>query len=365
MLRSIFGASLLAASLAGQQTYVVDAAGGGDFTNLAAAFAAVQHGDRVEVRTGTYEAGTLRAGIELIADPGTRLAAGGTLLVTGIPASAQATIVGFQNPQGGLIGGGFGIVLRNNPGGVHVQDIESTFTGYSTSVTLAIEDCPRVTMTRCRLRGTPALAVNRSSVICQLSSLSGGSIYPGCSLDGHLELIDCKLIGGSSLLSPQPGLRIWSGSATATGSTTFDGGSTTLTNRDFADIVVGARGSLTIDPSTNADIIEGVHSVRPIPALTLTSAPGSPSLGLAIHPASAAFAAVVAGLPTPPGPTSLGNLWVDPSTAAILHFGPVPPGGLRQGVPTWAQDTSIAFQALIVPQTGPAALSPPLVLHTR
>lgn len=78
-------------------TYVVDAAGGpgSQFTQISAALAVAQPADVILVRAGTYNAFTTAEGVVILSISAPVLV-NGTVVVTGIPSTERAVVVGVQ-----------------------------------------------------------------------------------------------------------------------------------------------------------------------------------------------------------------------------------------------------------------------------
>src|SRR5438034_950480 len=91
---------LLLASISPAQTYVVAAGGGGQFTDLPAAIAAVPSGSTLHVKAGSYSAFTVQGmTLTILAEtPGSAtilVASAQPVVVTGIGASDHVHVSGF------------------------------------------------------------------------------------------------------------------------------------------------------------------------------------------------------------------------------------------------------------------------------
>jgi hypothetical protein len=92
--RSVLFGSILLSLIASATatTYVVDAAGGGQFTDLPAAVAFAQTGDVLLVQAGTYSPFTLSKGLAILGY-GSVSVVGAPIVISGIPAGDQAAFV--------------------------------------------------------------------------------------------------------------------------------------------------------------------------------------------------------------------------------------------------------------------------------
>ncbi len=100
-------APLLLAALASADTIVVDASGGGDFTDLGEALAAAVDGDTIEIRAGTYplaDANVRGASVSILGDGSDVVTVydsgsmGGVLSITGAAGDFSITGLAFQGP---------------------------------------------------------------------------------------------------------------------------------------------------------------------------------------------------------------------------------------------------------------------------
>lgn len=188
-------AALSPATSAANQVHVVDAANGpgADFTSLGFAILLAGEGDILLVRPGSYGAnGVTGKSLTFIGDPGP---SGARPRVSGLTikslAAGQKVVVrgidGNPNPGGSLIGLGATIEVRDCVGAVFVEDFEVTLQAsvYTQPVPITILNSPRVTLTRCRVRGTPAVP-NVSA-----------AARPGVRItNSTVSIYDCEIEGG-------------------------------------------------------------------------------------------------------------------------------------------------------------------------
>lgn len=229
---------------AASQVWTVDAAGGGDFTELSSAVAAAGEGDTLLVRSGTYgDAIVFAKSLNIVAAPDAWAPLGEQPVVRG--ASVRGLAAGQRVYLAGLaFSGGTeeGLALKNNAGQVWVEDCR--LVGADGQGLLAapdfhpqghagarVEDSDDVAFLRCELRagqssqvsawptsahgaggnGLELVAVPRAVVIgCTLIGTDGGDAFSdqaatsgGAGGDGvdlansYLVIYDCELVGGS------------------------------------------------------------------------------------------------------------------------------------------------------------------------
>lgn len=201
--------SILAAS-SSATTYVVDASGGGQFTDIQPAIAAARPGDVLRVMQGVYSGFTLDKGLVIIGYGTVTIA--GDASVTGVPTSETAAIVRLAPVN---------VTIYNCAGAVLVQDLGTVFhiSAHQSNdvrirgVTNSITDGPtvdacivtqsRVELVRCTLRGS-------NGADC-LSSIDGGM---GLSLTGssRAQVALSNVNGGyGSNCSSLPFPQFWGG----------------------------------------------------------------------------------------------------------------------------------------------------------
>lgn len=86
---------LLAAPVFAGDVHIVDASGGGDFSNLPAAVAAASRGDVLLVRAGTYTAPTIDKGLTVVAEQGAIPVVRGTTRIHDVPKNDTVLLSGL------------------------------------------------------------------------------------------------------------------------------------------------------------------------------------------------------------------------------------------------------------------------------
>ncbi len=231
MLRQLaLGVLSIASCLAAQNNYVVDAAGGGDFTDLPAALAVAVHGDIVQVRPGTYTPASTDQGIRILGSSGARFATG-ILRIHALPRNRTFALQDFAIDANS----GVGLVLDDNLGPVHLENLRST--GNSTGA------------------GGLTLTVNRSLAVTAVSS--GFAVgAPGIKVTGsasHLTLIDCVATGRSNLgtypyYSGAAGMEIWGGRVHCTDCRFFGGWASSIRGSGGHGISIRGTMELQLGP---------------------------------------------------------------------------------------------------------------------
>ena len=241
--------SLAAAPLAAQATWTVAAAGGGDFSTLAAAVAdeQVHDGDSLLVEPGTYGPFVTGKALTIIGRAG-----GSAPHVTDesrIDGAARATLAGLQLDE---------LILLHIPGRAALEDVDvghffiQSFGLFNDS--FRIEDCAEVVVSNSNLRGK-----------------TGDENWiesPGVHVrDSRVSLVKCTIQGGDGGdgdfgFPGQPGVLVLDGSVAVVAGCTITGGSGGM-GREFC-LSQGAYG-IEIEHSTlwicgeGADVIAGGH----------------------------------------------------------------------------------------------------------
>ncbi len=159
---ALLAALLLPLGVVAQATLIVDAAGGGDYTDIQDAVDAASPGDLIRVRHGEYQGATITKGVRLVGDPvvlfGPRVRIASPIEVTGIPANQAfvASLISSRRADG------FDLRVRDCQGTVHLDRM---------FIVPVISNCAYVTIYHSGgfgdslLRpGTPALTVEDSYV---------------------------------------------------------------------------------------------------------------------------------------------------------------------------------------------------------
>lgn len=221
---------------------VVDAAGGGDFTNVSSAVATCVDGDVIVVRSGDYRNddlfGVLVDGraITLIGDGPTRPILN-QIRVESLAAGESCIVRGFELAAGPVIPTIAGVACANNAGAVLIEDClivgaAGAQIAFGAVIEggpgVAVNTTPLVALTRCVVtggrgldamgginqhgstRGGPGLLCSLSSVTLNDSSLNGGrggNGFPALSnsnrgghgvhaLSGSVRMAGCAVAGG-------------------------------------------------------------------------------------------------------------------------------------------------------------------------
>jgi len=327
----------LAPEMRSQRTWVVDARGGrgSDFTDLPAALAAANHGDRILVRPGSYQGAQTDRGVSIAADTATVTT---PLLVAGVPVGRSFALAGVSCGT---------IVCADNPGRVHFDRVTAQGTNPGGNVVVPALDvarCSAFTATGCHffggptriarstaefvgcdivgahaisrikfgLIGTPAVIAADSTVViarCRVEGGSGathqfGAVPPSVAVD--LDLCDAMLMGGPSE-SCRAGVGYGGLGASA---------------------LRVVNGTTTVDPTLpllasgpNPPIVGGPVSMRRMPALLAAGAPPGGRLDTELYAPAGQVAVLLAGLPRPPLPTPFGRMWLE--VPAVVDVGPV------------------------------------------
>jgi hypothetical protein len=187
----------LVAATSSANVLVVDASGGGNYTQIRAAVDAAADGDTILVKSGTYDSfGVLDKALAIVGDEGSNVHVVGVIRARGL--AAGKTLVLENLSATGLPGNAnsvYGLYLSNNHGRVRVENCH--FIGQSWINTygdrgydaIRVEECNDVALTRCTSLGGSAgvfhgdgnepsgagLSAQDSVVAIYDSTLQGGS----------------------------------------------------------------------------------------------------------------------------------------------------------------------------------------------
>lgn len=321
-----------------QTTYVVDAAGGGNFTDLPAAFAAVADGDTLMVRRGRYSTGTLTRAIRMLCDAGAVVNQDGNgpvLRIDGISAGKTCSVRGLEFIGNTIFFVEAAVTISNCAGVVALDELRIE-TPRSFSGGLTIENCTSVTINnsyiRSRMNATDS-NVNASN--SQFLAYDSGPISFGVfGTRSTIELNQCVVRGsqGGGHAPAADGIRaedcelIIRGDAASEirgGSYVFGGfvaysinglGSSTTVEIDPDVTLSGAPNGVASTTTRNMALLEAVAANGSID-LSLSSAPGDvfgiflalPGQRLAVPP--------------------FGAFWLDLPTLAQIVSGSIGPSG--------------------------------------
>lgn len=179
---------LLSAAPATAGVVVVDAAGGGDFTDLGAAVAAANAGDVLLLKTGVYPTADPLVlpnhGLALVADAGADVSVG-ELRSSGLPAGELLVLSGLNllGDSGGQLGA---LLLMNGEGSIRIQNC--TASAYDGNA-VRVVSCSDVVTSRCTFAGgTPTWS--------DPDGFGNWGTYGLSVKDGRLAAYDCNFIGG-------------------------------------------------------------------------------------------------------------------------------------------------------------------------
>lgn len=348
---------LAPAALDAQTTWIVDAKNGAgtNFTDLPAAFAKVQDGDLVIVRSGLYSVGQLDKAIRLVGEPGAVVNIGQTdFLVTGIGAGKTCAIQGLQFQGGFLVSAQ--VRVRDNAGLVVFADVQIVLQGSSG---LYAQRSKAVAITNSAIR--PQLTVEEgelSATWCSFRPFSNGPVAVGIfAYKARLDLAECVaqgFNGGGHLPST------WAVRASQTAlvirgdkNSSYLGG--TYSSQAFSASITGNDDStLLVDPAVVlSPAPEKMKSItkRPLPWLFARGGKLGGTLDLEISsPATHPYVLAVS-LPTAPFDLPFGRQWLHIPTEIFLVFGKQGSTGFtshRYNVPNSANLRGLTpgFQAL-------------------
>ncbi len=364
----------LAAPLAAQRTFVVDASNGPGthFVDLGAALAQAQHRDVFLIRDGTYGAVTTNRGVALVGvGPAVVIAAPwltptSALVVSDVPAGETFTAKGIELTS--LFGSPTAAVRRCD-GRVHLARLRVR---HPTRTALAVETCAVVTVAGSTMDGvsiTGSTVAFGTSTSVGVRPMTGTGGNPGlrCT-DSRVWITDSVLRGtdgyssGSTQFVPQPALvasasEIWL-AGTGTRTCTLTSGvclsSTCFPQTAPACTVEGGllRHTSNVDFVTVAGTPpiagSGQVVVDALPALVTSSATrGTPfSIRLASTPGDPFVVAIAA--PADPVAVSEGAVFVDPSALVVVASTAQGPSGVTTfGVPVPA-DPTLVGRAVVV-----------------
>lgn len=136
---------ILAIGISAQSTLVVDATGGGDFTDIQSAVDAASPGGLIRVRHGEYQGAVIRKPLRIIGDPGQGGAdfvhiKDGVFDVEGIGKGQSLVMTNLEGINQGIAS----FVARDCQGSIHLQSI---------SATLDIRNCAYVTVSKSESNG--------------------------------------------------------------------------------------------------------------------------------------------------------------------------------------------------------------------
>ncbi len=380
------------------RTLVVDAGGGGQFTDIASAEAAAQPGDTLLVRRGTYGPFATQKGIAVVGDSAAPAGIviqdswtniGSTMVrVSGVPATARFALSNvrlvFQGYQRGMeIDGNAGAVLVSDC----VFQVQLCFQcgGGPQHPGITVSRSARVHVSGSTVVGVPALTVDSSTLTVVGSFVLGGvsadPAHPCCGGPGIRATASTVVIARTTVIGsdghghilfvrPQPGIAITGGELHLHGNSTdaVRAGSNMILGQPRlpASGIVGTSTRLELDPLF---VVASTDGALPIDCpgcpvvtrrrLALRAADGRIGGGLAGNLASRPgdLFAMLADTPRTPVPTPFGQLHVDPTASIWSVLLLQQPGGVTAfalpvpAVPellgTWIALQAVGFDSVL------------------
>ena len=362
------------AALPAQNTYIVDASGGGNFTDLPPAVQAAQPNDTLIVRPGMYSGFTVRKGIRILGGPGVNIDPFSIIItVDGIPAGQTLVVRQLRSILG--LSAVQTFFVTNCAGHVHLENIDP-YGG------LMIDNSQHVTVHRSTLRGFPGAWVRNSTALFVQCTVKGNTTIaaglPGLLCDGSTVTFTEGTCTGSSELAGGFG-SISAGVVVASGLTTIGGDAQTRIvagtgSTGMPQPAIDVRGgAVVVDPAVSlvptpgAPPIggPGTASTQPVPSLLGTFVPSGPRVTLELHAPGSIRVHLLAGVPLSPPVAipGLGELWLG-TPPLLLDSGVVSATGYRTTMiplPVLVPGAVAAFQSLVEQPSGPQ-LSAPVVL---
>lgn len=397
---SVFCVALVAlsTSLVAQKTWIVDASGGGNFTDIPPAFAAAKPGDTVIVRRGQYSPAITSKGIRLFGEAGItfRLSVPGkqfeALIVRSLPQDQTFTMEGFdvlETLQGRTI-----LYLDANLGRIHLEDLR--FRSFRPDAIFGrpaflARNSVHVTVTGCSFEGRPGARCEHSTVAFTGCEFLGGSAWrlsemfgfshPGLSATrSRLAVARSKATGGAGAVTlgqtpASPAMILIDGDAIVSGDaqSKFEAGDL-ASNEQAMHALELQRGILVLDPSvrlvpkgTGAKIKSSgrVVSSRP-PSLVASGAPPGAKITTDLFAQAGTIQLLLAGAPAGRIPLPFGDLWFDPSTLLLLDASIMGAGEHRaRQIPVPAVPGLAGVVIVLQALNGPLGLSTPAAVVLR
>ncbi|MEZ5966515.1 MAG: hypothetical protein R3F56_21950 [Planctomycetota bacterium] len=358
---------LLAGLLGAQgRTWIVDANGSGDFTDLTPALAAAADHDIIRVLPGLYNGGSTNKALAILGTPGARLQVPTgfgafqpeAIEVTGLPAGETFVLKGIEAAPLGLaviLDGAF-VRLVNCLGSVHIDRVQAdmlqSFRGSIPAV--AATNCAQVTISASVLRGAPAVFANASTVTLVDCDVQGQAAFEH-PLSGTWMAAAAADVRNGRLLVGQSRLTGGNGAMRYLGAGTFDPSAAIVLSASEATLAAtsicqiaagGAFGAATSAVAGTGTVLRdgrvglASYSGAPPVAPTLSdrtralssvlargAAPGG-TFAIDLFATTGELAEIYLSLPSTPLPLpwpDTGELWVDPTAMLVLGRVAVPP----------------------------------------
>jgi hypothetical protein len=347
--------ALSAAALAAQgRTWIVDAAGGGQFTDLPAAEVAAAHGDLLEVRPGLYSPFQTSKGIAVLGQGSVRLRGnapflGGLVEVRSLPAGRTFSM---RNVAVEYLPPAHGILLDGNQGRVHLHELRvgpqpNSFT-QGLGAALRVTNCLAVTVHGCSLVGNSAIWSSDARIAVAASQVHGVSAIQGLgppiapagngliATRSSVHFARSNVRGGNGLTNfflqtqpPREAIVANDAALLVTGDATDSVQAGVHSTSPPLAAIVANGGTLHRDPlvtiagSQGGPPIVGNTAVvvrRIVSLIADGGVLGGPVTGEIVSPAGDPLALLLS-LPIDPVDTGLGTVWFDPLLAITLVHG--------------------------------------------
>lgn len=375
-MQSLCTAAAVAVSFVGgafaQQTLVVDPQSG-PYYSLELALDAASPGDTLLVAPGTYGSVQVTIGVDIVFAPGfVEMLA---FSIGNLPAGQTVTVTGMH-PQTFAPH----IELFNNAGRVHLEDM-------SAPNGMSISNCVQVSLRDVDVSGIggtayaqlACLRIDGSEALLTGCSVATGTVflpvYGVSATNSTLTFVDTDVTGGDVMLSlsQSAGIDLIVSDATVAGDVgaVIAAGAATM---PAPAIRLDAGSTLRIDPNLSlvpngaSAAITGGGAVTIADVAVQRADYGTPpALFLDTHADQGAWGAVFVDFPSAPVSVPVlsgARLWLGASAQAITPLVPFSNGEL-----SWAivvnplpPGTTLAFQAVVLEQSGALSLTTPAVL---
>lgn len=376
MIRAALVPFLLASALAGQQTWVVDVEGNGDFVFLVDAVNAAAPGDIVLVN---YWSGlpanldfTLSKGLTIVGQGIDRAEVSGHLVITAVPAGQQVVLRSLQFSA--VTGAIARVSVVDCPGAVVFDDVvlDGAWNHLFAQPALIVSNSPRVHVGRCQLTGAPGLGATVASVTCTGTSIHGSTVVSGPGTTGvavdaalsRLSLAGCVLVGGSNynlggFSAPgKSALVLTDSTATLAGGVLYGG---LGFNGTAASAVVDAPSTLEFDAAVFFGTpSSGAGTTTQVETGVLSGGIPPPTIGtITLDAAPGAIGFVLLSLPGPEVATPFGSVWLA-WIDSPLAFGVVPVASTLPPLAFLPRGFAVALQGVVL-FGGELRLSTPLM----
>jgi hypothetical protein len=298
--------SLAAGALA--QTFIVDAANGPgtNFTEIAAAVAAVPDGSKLEVRAGAYQTFSISGkGLSVFCIGAVTLTGPQGIQVSGTSAAQTVVIRGVQ-----LFGT---IQLVQCQGAVVLEHLSVLPLFLPPMLMLRVYDCAQVHVADCMFTGgSPAVEATNSTVMLRGTTLRGGNTLHAYS--SAVDFVDCVQQGGTGILGT-PAMFLQGGSARLVGGSV---------SANHGPCISGV-GTVRVDPTTiltpgiSFPVSNVPLAVASMPSVVASDGPLGGVVTTAMRVPVGEFGGLLVGLPGTPWsyPGIADPIWLLPGSEAV------------------------------------------------